>query len=64
MPSLVEDSESSDSDNDEPNHHNKRLLGGTSLPHSKNRQNGMAVDNLAMCLQFIRVEHLVKREEK
>ena len=33
VPSLTEDSLSSDSDDDEPNHHNKRLLGGTSLPH-------------------------------
>ena len=46
VPSLAGDSESSDSDDDEPNHHNKRLLGGTSLPHSGSLQNGMDVDNI------------------
>ena len=38
--SVEEHSESSDSDDDGPNHHNKRLLGGTSLPHSGNLQDG------------------------
>ena len=41
--SLTVDSESSDSDEDEPNHHNKRLLGGTSVPHNGNLQDGMAL---------------------
>ena len=41
--SLTVDSESSDSDDDEPNHHNKRLLGGTSVPHNGNLQDGMAL---------------------
>ena len=57
VPSLAEDSETSDSDDDEPNHHNKRLLGGTSLPHSESLQNGMDVDNFP-------VRKLVKRKEK
>lgn len=41
VPSLTEDSLSSDSDEDEPNHHNKRLLGGTSLPHDGNLRDGI-----------------------
>ena len=64
VPSLAEDSESSDSDDDKPNHHNKRLLGGTALPYSKTFQNGMDVDTLPKCLQFVRVRQLVKRKEK
>ena len=43
VPSLTEDPVSSDSDDDEPNHHNKRLLGGTSLPHNGSLQDGMVV---------------------
>ena len=43
MLSLMEDSLSSDSEDDEPNHHNKRLLGGTSLPHDGNLHNGIVV---------------------
>lgn len=41
VPSLTEDSLSSDSDEDEPNHHNKRLLGGTSLLHDGNLRDGI-----------------------
>lgn len=37
---FPEDPVSSDSDNDEPNHHNKRLLGGTSLSHHGNLHDG------------------------
>ncbi|XP_022789147.1 ubiquitin carboxyl-terminal hydrolase 20-like [Stylophora pistillata] len=36
--SLTTDPESSDSDDEEPNHQNKRLLGGTSLSHTENLQ--------------------------
>ena len=43
VPSLTEDLLSSDSDDDEPNHHNKRLLGGTSLPHDGNLHDGIVV---------------------
>jgi len=41
VPSLTEAPVSSDSEDDEPNHHNKRLLGGTSLPHTGNLHDGM-----------------------
>ena len=41
VPSLTEEPVSSDSEDDEPNHHNKRLLGGTSLPHTGNLHDGM-----------------------
>ena len=43
LPSLMEDPASTESDDndDEPNHHNKRLLGGTSLPHNGNLHDGM-----------------------
>lgn len=42
LPSLMEDPASTESDDndDEPNHHNKRLLGGTSLPHNGNLHDG------------------------
>jgi len=40
VPSLTEAPVSSDSEDDEPNHHNKRLLGGTSLPHTGNLHDG------------------------
>ena len=43
VPSLTEDPVScdSDDDNDDRNHQNKRLLGGTSLAHNGNLHDGM-----------------------
>lgn len=38
--SLTTDPDSSESDDEEPNHQNKRLLGGTSLSHTENLQDG------------------------
>ena len=38
--SLTTDPGSSESDDEEPNHQNKRLLGGTSLSHTENLQDG------------------------
>ena len=38
--SLTTDPDSSESDDEEPNHQNNRLLGGTSLSHTENLQDG------------------------
>lgn len=43
LPPLAEDSASSESNDDEPNHHNKRLLGGTSLSYDENVHKGIVI---------------------
>ena len=42
---LPADPVSTDSDGEEPNHQNKRLLGGTTLTHDENQPNGVLYCN-------------------